>query len=186
MSVSSFKDNLISFQSLHQVDTTQVTLSNSSSSRSSKLEEELNSFGRIDTSSLVTVTLVLNIENKDNVQTVYQGDDLSRRPPCREASLLESSNMVWIIAGAAIGIIVIVVVVVAVVTVVCVRRRSRQWSPVQGSSREASKGQYLEEHLEEAPRNPRMISSPLESEYENADDLVRGSTKPTWVNTSRN
>ena len=185
MSVSSFKDNLISFQSLHQVDTTQVTLSNSSSSRSSKLEEELNSFGRIDTSSLVTISLVLNIENKDNVLTVYQGDDLSRRRPCKEASLLESSNMVWIIAGAAIGIIVIVVVVVAVVTVVCVRRRSRQWSPVQGK-REASKGQYLEDDLEEPPRNPRMISSPLESEYENADDLVRGSTKPTWVNTSRN
>ena len=184
MSVSSFKDNLISFQSLHQVDTTQVTLSNSSSSRSSKLEKELNSFGRIDTSSLVTISLVLNIENKDNVLTVYQGDDLSRRRPCKEASLLESSNMVWIIAGAAIGIIVIVVV--AVVTVVCVRRRSRQWSPVAGNSREASKGQYLEENLEEAPRNPRMISSPLESEYENADDLVRGSTKPTWVNTSRN
>ena len=64
----------------------QVTLSNSSSSRSSKLEEELNSFGRLDTSSLVTVGLVLNIENKDHMEMVYQGDDLFRRRPCKEAS----------------------------------------------------------------------------------------------------
>ena len=104
-----------------------------------------------------------------------------------------------IIVGASIGIIV-VVIVVAVITVICVRRRNRQWDwshykgkQVQEKSQEVSReGQYLEDYLEETPRDsravkldPRMISSPLETEYENVEDLVRGSAKPTWVNTSR-
>ena len=29
---------------------------------------------------------VAHIENKDHVETVYQGDDLFRRRPCKEAS----------------------------------------------------------------------------------------------------
>ena len=131
------------------------------------------------------MSLVLNIENKDNVQTIYEGDDLSRRQLCKEASLLKPS-MVGIIVGAAVGVVVIVIVV-AVVTVVLVRRRNSQWSPARGKSQGFSReGQYLEDYLEETPRDPRMISSPLETEYENAEDLVRGSAKPAWVNTSRN
>ena len=177
----------------------QVTLSNSSSRRSSKLEKELNSFGQVNTSSLVTVSLELNIENKDYVETVYQGEDLFRRQPCEEPSFM-NSKIVWIIVGATIGIIVIVIVV-AVVTFICVRRRNRQWNwshyegkqlQGKGSQEVLREGQYLEEYLEQTPRDsravkldPRMISSPLEPEYENAEDLVRGSAKPTWVNTSR-
>jgi len=170
----------------------QVTLSNSSHSISSKLDEELNSFGRVDTNSLVTISLVLDIENEDNMQTIYQGDTLSTRPPCMEASLLKS-KMVWIV-GAAVGIIVIVVIV-AVVTVVCVRRRNRRWDwshskgkQVEGKSEGSfsREGQYLEDYLAETPRDPKIISSPLETEYENVEDLVRGSARPAWVNTSRN
>ena len=166
-----------------------MTLSNSSSISSSKLESELNSLGRVDNGSLVTVSLVLNIENKDNLQTVYQGDDLSKRRPCKAASLNLRSMV--IIAGATIAIVVIFV---GVVTIFCIRRRNRQWNWLHHKQKEEAKspgvsreGEYLEEKPRDsrAVRDPRMISSPLETEYENVEDLVRGSAKPTWVNTSR-
>ena len=164
-----------------------MTLSNRSSSSSSKLERELNSLGRVDNGSLVTVSLVLNIENKDNLQTVYQGDDLSKRRPCKQEGSLNLRSMV-IIAGATIAIVVIFV---GVVTIFCIRRRNRQrnWSHHKQKEEAKSPGVSREgEYLEEKPRDsgavrdPRMISSPLETEYENVEDLVRGSAKPTWVN----
>merc|ERR1711971_19098 len=160
---------------------TQVTLSNRPSSSSSKLEGEVNSLGRVYNGSLVTVSLVLNIENKDNMQTVYQGDDLSKRRHCNEAKSLNLMSMV-IIAGATIGIVVILVVVV---TIICIRSCNRQWNwshykhKQEGKSPEdSSEGEYLGDSR--AVRDPRMISSPLETEYENVEDLVRGSAKPTF------
>ena len=164
-----------------------MTLSNRSSSSSSKLKGELNSLGRVDNSSLVTVSLVLNIENKDNMQTVYQGDDLSKRRPCKQEGSLNLRSMV-IIAGVTIAIVVIFV---GVVTILCIRSRNRQWNWSHYKQKEEAKspevsreGEYLEEKPRDsrAVRDPRMISSPLETEYENVEDLVRGSAKPTWVN----
>jgi len=181
-----------SFDNLRQIENplfnkcfTQVTLSNSLSSNSSKLEGELNSLGQIDNSSLVTVSLVLNIENKDDIQTVYQGDDLSKRHFCKEAKSRNLMAMV-IIAGVTIGIIIIIVVVA---TILCIRRRNRQWNWSHYKQKQEGKspgfsreGEYLGEKPKDsrAVRDPRMISSPLEADYENVDDLVRGSAKPTY------
>ena len=155
---------------------------------SSKLEKELNSLGRVDTQSLVTVNLILKMK-KDNTQTIYQGDDLSNRKPCKLKTTGDTSWIIIIIIG---GTILIVVITVVVAIGLFIRRRNRQWDwSYKNNGQEMRKvgfaveGQHLEreQKVSKAVRDPTMISSPRELDYENVEELVRGSVK--WVNTSQ-
>ena len=154
---------------------------------SSKLEKELNSLGPVDTNSLVTVNLILKMK-KDNTQTIYQGDDLSNRKPCK---LKTTGGVSWIIIIIG-GTILVVVIIVVVAIGLFIRRRNRQWDwSYKNNGQEMRKAGFAEEgqHLEreqkvsKAVRDPTMISSPRELDYENVEELVRGSVK--WVNTSQ-
>ena len=159
---------------------------------SSKLEKELNSLGRVDTQSLVTVNLILKMK-KDNTQTIYQGDDLSNRKPCK---LKTTGGVSWIIIIIIGGTILFVIIVVVVAIGLFIRRRNRQWDWSYKNNRQemrkagfAEEVQHQGEHLEreqkvsKAVRDPTMISSPRELDYENVEELVRGTVK--WVNTSQ-
>ena len=159
---------------------------------SSKLEKELNSLGRVDTQSLVTVNLILKMK-KDNTQTIYQGDDLSNRKPCK---LKTTGGVSWIIIIIIGGTILVVVIIVVVAIMLFIRRRNRQWDWSYKNNRQerrkvgfAEEGQHQGQHLEreqkvsKAVRDPTMISSPRELDYENVEELVRGTVK--WVNTSQ-
>ena len=159
---------------------------------SSKLEKELNSLGRVDKNSLVTVNLILKMK-KDNTQTIYQGDDLSNRKPCK---LKTTGGVSWIIIIIIGGTILVVVIVVVVAIGLFIRRRNRQWDwSYKNNGQEKRKagfaveGQHIGQHLEreqkvsKAVRDPTMISSPRELDYENVEELVRGTVK--WVNTSQ-
>ena len=155
---------------------------------SSKLEKELNSLGRVDTQSLVTVNLILKMK-KDNTQTIYQGDDLSNRKPCK---LKTTGGVSWIIIIIIGGTILVVVIIVVVAIGLFIRRRNRQWDwSYKNNGQEMRKvgfaveGQHLEreQKVSKAVRDPTMISSPRELDYENVEELVRGTVK--WVNTSQ-
>ena len=155
---------------------------------SSKLEKELNSLGPVDTNSLVTVNLILKMK-KDNTQTIYQGDDLSNRKPCKLKTTGGVSLIIIIIIG---GTILVVVIIVVVAIGLFIRRRNRQWDwSYKNNGQEMRKvgfaveGQHLEreQKVSKAVRDPTMISSPRELDYENVEELVRGTVK--WVNTSQ-
>ena len=155
---------------------------------SSKLEKELNSLGPVDTNSLVMVNLILKMK-KDNTQTIYQGDDLSNRKPCK---LKTTGGVSWIIIIIIGGTILFVIIVVVVAIGLFIRRRNRQWDwSYKNNGQEMRKvgfvveGQHLEreQKVSKAVRDPTMISSPRELDYENVEELVRGNVK--WVNTSQ-
>ena len=149
--------------------------------------------GRVDKNSLVTVNLILKMK-KDNTQTIYQGDDLSNRKPCK---LKTTGGVSWIIIIIIGGTILFVIIVVVVAIGLFIRRRNRQWdwSYKNNNGQEmrkvgfAEEGQHQGQHLEreqkvsKAVRDPTMISSPRELDYENVEELVRGTVK--WVNTSQ-